>query len=95
MVAVLVVLALGVVMGVQAPSGSLPGRTQIAATLAMALFNMCCWETVLLDSPAPRSRVVGSHQRSGPALPGSCRGRAQLGLNMCLCKLCINRTSLF
>ena len=33
-VAVLVVLALGVVMGVQAPSGSLSGRTQIAATLA-------------------------------------------------------------
>ena len=62
-VAVLVVVALGVVMGVQAPSGALSGRTQIAATLAVALYNLCCWETVLLDSPAPRS-IVGCHQQS-------------------------------
>ena len=63
MVAVLVVVALGVVMGVQAPSGALSGRTQIAATLAVALYNLCCWETVLLDSPSPRS-IVGCHQQS-------------------------------
>lgn len=62
-VAVLVVVALGVVMGVQAPSGALSGRTQIAATLAVALYNLCCWEIVLLDSPAPRSIVGHSSVR--------------------------------
>ena len=54
--------ALGVVMGVQAPSGALSGRTQIAATLAVATYNVCCWETVLLDAPAPGASVVGTQR---------------------------------
>ena len=61
-VTVLVVAALGVVMGVQAPSGALSGRTQIAATLAVATYNVCCWETVLLDAPAPGASVVGTQR---------------------------------
>ena len=63
-VAVLVVAALGVVMGTQAPSGALSGRTQIAATLAVALYNVCCWETVLLSSSVPGA-AIGSQLQSG------------------------------
>jgi len=53
--AVLVVAALGVVVAVEALSGTLSGEMQIAATLAVVLYNLCCWETVLLDSPAQDS----------------------------------------
>ena len=43
-----VVVVLGVVLGVQAPSGSLSGRTQVAATLAVGSYVLCCYDTVLL-----------------------------------------------
>ena len=45
---VLVVVVLGIILGAQAPSGALSGRTQVAATLAVGSYNLCCYETVLL-----------------------------------------------
>ena len=45
---VLVVVILGIILGAQAPSGALSGRTQVAATLAVGSYNLCCYETVLL-----------------------------------------------
>lgn len=60
-VALVLVVILGVVCGVQAPSGTLSGRTQLAATLAVAAYSVCCWDTLLLDSydAGRRDRDVG------------------------------------